>query len=61
MCKVDGATMSIGQGLAGTPVQRVRASGAPANGGAKMKPHIIKYYSNSQGDVTSTTETSVVG
>ena len=26
-----------------------------------MKPHIIKSYSNSQGDVTSTTETSVVG
>ena len=53
--------MSIGQGIAVTPLQMVRAFGALSNGGAMMKPHIIKSYSNSQGDVTSTTETSVVG
>ena len=61
MSKLDVATMSIGQGIAVTPLQMVRAFGALANGGAMMKPHIIKSYSNSQGDVTSTTETSVVG
>ena len=61
MSKLDVATMSIGQGIAVTPLQMVRAFGALSNGGAMMKPHIIKSYSNSQGDVTSTTETSVVG
>ena len=61
MSKLDVATMSIGQGIAVTPLQMVRVFGALANGGAMMKPHIIKSYSNSQGDVTSTTETSVVG
>lgn len=61
MSKLDVATMSIGQGIAVTPLQMVRAFGAIANGGSMMKPHIIKSYSNSQGDVTSTTETSVVG
>ena len=39
----------------------VRAFGALANGGAMMKPHIIKSYSNAQGEVTNTTEISVVG
>ena len=61
MSKLDVATMSIGQGIAVTPLQMVRAFGALSNGGTMMKPHIIKSYSNSQGDVTSTTETSVVG
>lgn len=61
MSKLDVATMSIGQGIAVTPLQMVRAFGALSNGGAMMKPHIIKSYSNSQGDVTSTIETSVVG
>ena len=61
MSKLDVATMSIGQGIAVTPLQMVRVFGALSNGGAMMKPHIIKSYSNSQGDVTSTTETSVVG
>jgi len=61
MSKLDVATMSIGQGIAVTPLQMVRAFGALANGGAMMKPHIIKSYSNAQGEVTSTTETSMVG
>lgn len=56
MSKLDVATMSIGQGVAVTPLQMVRAFGAISNGGTMMKPHIIKSYSNAQGEVTSTTE-----
>ena len=61
MSKLDVATMSIGQGIAVTPLQMVRAFGALSNGGAMMRPHIIKSYSNAQGEVTSTTENTVVG
>ena len=46
MSKLDVATMSIGQGIAVTPLQMVRAFGAIANGGSMMKPHIVKSYSN---------------
>ena len=61
MSKLDVATMSIGQGIAVTPLQMVRAFGALSNGGAMMRPHIIKSYSNAQGEVASTTENTVVG
>ena len=61
MSKLDVATMSIGQGIAVTPLQMVRAFGAIANGGSMMRPHIIKSYSNVKGDVTSTTDPEVVG
>ena len=61
MSKLDVATMSIGQGIAVTPLQMVRVFGALSNGGAMMRPHIIKSYSNAQGEVTSTTENTVVG
>ena len=53
--------MSIGQGIAVTPLQMVRAFGAIANGGSMMKPHIVKSYSNIKGEVTSTTDPEVVG
>lgn len=61
MSKLDVATMSIGQGIAVTPLQMVRAFGAIANGGSMMKPHIVKSYSNTKGEVTSTTDPEVVG
>lgn len=61
MSKLDVATMSIGQGVAVTPLQMVRAFGALSNGGTMMKPHIIKSYSDVKGEVTSTTEPQVVG
>lgn len=61
MSKLDVATMSIGQGIAVTPLQMVRAFGAIANDGSMMKPHIVKSYSNIKGDVTSTTDPEVVG
>ena len=38
----DIATMAIGQSIAVTPLQLVRAVGAIANGGVLLKPHIIK-------------------
>ena len=61
MSKLDVATMSIGQGIAVTPLQMVRAFGAVANGGKMMRPHIIKSYSNVKGDITSTTDPELVG
>lgn len=61
MSKLDVATMSIGQGIAVTPLQMVRAFGAIANGGSMMKPHIVKSYSNIKGEVTSTTDPEVMG
>lgn len=61
MSKLDVATMSIGQGIAVTPLQMVRAFGAIANGGSMMKPHIVKSYSNTKGEVSSTTDPEVVG
>lgn len=61
MSKLDVATMSIGQGVAVTPLQMVRAFGALSNGGTMMKPHIIKSYSDEKGETTSTVEPEVVG
>lgn len=61
MADVDTASMSIGQSIAVTPLQMVRAFGAIANGGKMMKPHIIKSYNNPDGSVVSTTEPEEVG
>lgn len=61
MSRLDIATMSIGQGIAVTPLQIVRAFGAVANGGIMMKPHIIKSYNNDKGEVVKTTEPEKVG
>lgn len=51
MSKLDTATMSIGQGIAVTPLQMVQAFGALANGGKMMKPHIIKSIVNPDGTI----------
>ena len=51
MSKLDTATMSIGQGIAVTPLQMVQAFGALANGGKMMKPHIIKSIVNPDGSI----------
>ncbi|MHB1626848.1 MAG: penicillin-binding transpeptidase domain-containing protein [Bacilli bacterium] len=40
------ATTSFGQGVSVTPIQQVMAMGAIANGGALMKPQIVKAYMN---------------
>ncbi len=42
MRPIDVATMSIGQGIAVTPLQMVQAYSAIANGGKMVKPHIIQ-------------------
>ncbi len=41
MRKIDIASMSIGQGIAVTPLQLVRAIGAIGNGGKLVEPHIV--------------------
>lgn len=41
MYKPDIATMSIGQGIAVTPLQMLRAICAIANGGELLQPYII--------------------
>lgn len=61
MSLVDVATMSIGQGVAVTPLQMVQAFGAIANGGHMMKPHVIKDVINPDGSVYSHTEPKEVG
>lgn len=61
MADIDTATMSIGQGIAVTPLQMVRAFGALANNGKMMKPHIIKSINNPDGSVYKETEITEVG
>jgi cell division protein FtsI/penicillin-binding protein 2 len=39
---IDLATVSFGQGVAVTPIQMIQAVGAIANGGAMMKPFVVK-------------------
>lgn len=51
MADIDTASMSIGQGIAVTPLQMVRAFGAIANGGKMMRPHIIKSINNPDGSI----------
>lgn len=49
MRPIDVATMSIGQGIAVTPLQMVQAYSAIANGGKMVKPHIIDRIENPDG------------
>lgn len=49
MRPIDVATMSIGQGIAVTPLQMVQAYSAIANGGKMVKPHIIEAIKNADG------------
>lgn len=51
MVNSDVATMSIGQSIAVTPLQLVRAMAAIANDGVLLKPHIIKEIHNADGSV----------
>lgn len=61
MADIDTASMSIGQGIAVTPLQMVRAFGALANNGEMMKPHIIKSINNPDGSVYKEIQPEVVG
>jgi len=56
----DTATMSIGQSVAVTPLQLVRAVGAIANDGVLLKPHIIKEIRNADGSLDQEVPTQSV-
>jgi cell division protein FtsI/penicillin-binding protein 2 len=60
MRESDLATMSIGQSIAVTPLQLVRAVAAIANDGVLLKPHIIKEVQKEDGTVESAASTDVV-
>ncbi len=58
---IDTASMSIGQGIAVTPLQMVQAFGAIANNGKMVRPHIIRSVNSPDGTVERATETKEVG
>jgi len=57
---VEVATISIGQGIAVTPLQMVTAVSAVANGGTLLEPQIVSKVVNSNGDVVQEYETKKV-
>ncbi len=56
MVDSDIATMAIGQSIAVTPLQLVRAMSAVANDGLLLKPHIVKSIKNANGTIYSETQ-----
>mgnify|MGYP002854562980 CR=1 FL=1 len=56
MVESDIATMAIGQSIAVTPLQLVRAMSAVANDGVLLKPHIVKSIKNANGSTYSETQ-----
>lgn len=61
MRPIDVATMSIGQGIAVTPLQMVQAYSALANGGKMVKPHLIASIVNPDGSLDKQTKTETSG
>ncbi|MBE7034782.1 MAG: PASTA domain-containing protein [Ruminococcaceae bacterium] len=57
---VELATASFGQGPIVTPLQLMTAVGAVANGGKLMKPFLVKELLDSEGNVVSKTEPTIV-
>lgn len=60
MVDSDIATMAIGQSIAVTPLQLVRAMSAVANDGLLLKPHIVKSIKNANGTIYSETQVEPV-
>ena len=60
MVPSDVATMAIGQGIAVTPLQMLRAICAIANGGSLVKPYIVKKVTSPDGKVLQEGKTEVV-
>lgn len=60
MYEPDVATMAIGQGIAVTPLQELRAICAIANGGQLVRPYIIKKITAADGTVLQEGQTQVV-
>lgn len=61
MYKADIAVMSLGQGIAVTPLQMLRATCAIANGGDLLKPYIVKKIVAPNGEITREGKRKVVG
>lgn len=61
MRDIDTASMSIGQGIAVTPLQMVQAFSAFANGGKMMRPHILASINNPDGSTYQTYDDSEAG
>ena len=60
MYKPDVATMAIGQGIAVTPIQMLRAICSIANGGELVQPYIIKKVVAPNGDVVREGQKKVI-
>lgn len=58
--EVDLAAISFGQGVSVTPIQLVTAVAAIANGGYLMEPYVVDKIVDSEGQVTSKSQPSVV-
>lgn len=54
------ATISIGQGIAVTPIQLIAAMGAIANDGKLMKPHLVKEIRDKEGHVVKSIQPEVI-
>ena len=60
MGPVELATSSFGQTFTVTPLQMVRAVSAVVNGGYLMEPHIVKAYTDSDGNILETVDPVIV-
>lgn len=60
MYEPDIATMAIGQGIAVTPLQMLRAICAVANGGELLQPYIVKEIVDADGNVIQKGEKKIV-
>lgn len=60
MYEPDIATMAIGQGIAVTPLQMLRAICAVANGGELLQPYIVKEIVDADGNVVQKGEKKIV-
>lgn len=58
--KINTATISFGQGVAVTPVQLVSAMQAVANGGVRMRPHVVKAVTDAEGNVVRRNEPAII-
>lgn len=57
---IDPSCISIGQGIAVTPLQMVNNFCALINGGKLLKPHLVKYISTSEGKVVEKNEPQII-
>lgn len=60
MHEVELATSSFGQGFSVTPLQMVSAVSAVVNGGKLIKPHVVKAFTDSDGNIIKSFEPEVV-